>query len=211
MIAIILCIATFSLYLLVLKPHYYNTYYIKPGRESTPSLRCEDIRSDDFLILLGNNSLILNGNTQYFKVLKYDDIEILSVRSSPEGLLISGILNDPDGNQVCKIKDNKFIVNKNGHFIIDRPNEHELYIKNRSDRIFLGVKFLNKDTVSISGIFSVKNFPTVVIDNEVGIKNMDSQSNFINGCFYNVGVIIHCKSDINYPGNVIFEVCGDGK
>lgn len=192
-IAVIVAVLLLALYAYIIKPYLFTYYYLKPASEIEPSMGCSDNEVPELVVILGMNEIVFSEPRKMYRILTYDYEDILSFKKSSEGLLISGKLFDPDGNELCEIDGNKFLVNRNENFIIDRPNRNELYVKNRNNRIFLGVKFLNRNTVIISGIFSLKDYPTVEI-NEEGISNVENQASIAGFCIVNSGILISCKN-----------------
>lgn len=194
----------------VIRPNYYYSYYLKPGSKKI-SYDENTINSfPDIKVYLGGNTLSFDYPHKIYPILTYDYENILSLKLSEDGLLISAKVFDPDGKAIAVIKDNKFVVNKNDSFVIDRPNVHELYVINKSGRRFLGVKFMNSYEVAITGIFSLENYPSVEITKE-SIEITGTGGGISGSKFTNVGVLIRCKRKFEETAGygVSFAVCGE--
>jgi hypothetical protein len=80
---------------------------------------------------------------------------LLTVHKVKTGLLVDAKIFDKDGNLIAKIERNKTLVNKNFVSDFNRPDEHPLWINDNHDKQVLYVRFLNKNSLYIEGIFNL--------------------------------------------------------
>jgi len=111
---------------------------------------------DPLLVLLGNYAGYCSGDSCSILQDNHpnaDDKNLLSVKRKGNSLLLQAVVFDDSGKVVVKLVDDKPHINRNNVFDVKRPDEHTLEVIDQRDRTVLHVRFVNKTTVYVEGIF----------------------------------------------------------
>ena len=140
-----------------------------PGSKPTPhELPCiADASPTDLILLYGNCA----SYTDKFPhtVIRVKDQALLAVGKKDNGITISGRFFSRDNRIVAELKDNRFFVNPNNYFRVERPNKHSLIVYDQQGNQALNVEYLNKSAIKILGRFYFPDRPPIIID-ENGTK-----------------------------------------
>lgn len=120
-------------------------------------------------------------------VLKIKGIDVLGVRRTSNGLAIFATVFSEDGKIVAQIIDNRFYVNPNNFFKMERPNAHSLVVYDLQEKKVLDVSYINSHSVKVSGTFHVSGGLPVVVDQNQLLIGGNSISD---SCFEDVRVVI---------------------
>ncbi|MGB2632906.1 MAG: hypothetical protein WAM58_03110 [Candidatus Acidiferrum sp.] len=91
--------------------------------------------------------------------------DLLSLRRTDKGLAINAKTFSDDGNIIAEIVDNRFYINPNNFFRMDRPNNHSLIVYDLHDRKVLDIDYVNPHSVKVLGIFQVPGVPPIIFGN----------------------------------------------
>jgi len=134
-----------------------------PGPRACPSLPAQALK-----VHLGSSLGWTNSDD--VTVLRIKDTEVLGLRRTSNGMAVRAKVFSEDGKVVAQIIDNRFYVNPNNSFRIDRPDSHTLVVYDRHQRQVLNVRYLNPYSVSVLGIFQVPGaIPVVITQNAMFI------------------------------------------
>jgi hypothetical protein len=97
----------------------------------------------------------------------YDDVSVLNVagtelldlRRTTKGLAISAKTFSADGKIIAEIIDNRFYVNPNNFFRIEKPDSHSLVVYDLMGIRVLDIKYINTRSVRALGIFQLPGAP----------------------------------------------------
>ncbi|MDQ6868635.1 MAG: hypothetical protein M3178_09590 [Pseudomonadota bacterium] len=159
-----------------------NEGILYPANLPRPNSQCP-IASDDFALFVGSNVAFGRGIPPTLLLLGGQ--EIISGGKTPDGglgLRILKLFDDRD-NIINHIDEKGLWVDPSARK--SRPDRSTLVVYDHNDAEVLNVKFLNKNTISIMGVFRVKGRPPVVVTNE-SIHDMRFNGNFSNGCYRNI-------------------------
>lgn len=130
-----------------------------------PDLPCKDqIPAGDLILLLGNS--VSFTNTFPHTVIEIGNQPLLVVNKQRNSMTISARFFSDDGRIVAELKDNKFFVNPNNYFRMERPNKHTLIVYDQQDNQTLNVEFLNPSTIKLLCRFYLPNRPTIIINED---------------------------------------------
>jgi hypothetical protein len=111
----------------------------------------------------------LGGNAGYTMadqvvVLTVKGTDLLDLRRTSNGLAINAKTFSEDGKIIAEIIDNRFYINPNNFFRIDRPDSHSIIVYDIRDRKVLDIRYINSHSVKVLGIFQVPGAPPLIID-----------------------------------------------
>lgn len=150
---------------------------LTPGNESDPAVLAELLatvppeRAAEWARLTRSGLKIFVGpnvgctSLKSQAILAIDGQLLLSIDRKPSGISVDAKVFDSDGKIVVQVENNKFFVNQNAAFRVDRPDAHSLIVyDNRADKV-LDIWYLNKSSIRVNGIFRYKNLrPFVITD-----------------------------------------------
>ena|ERR1017187_10423327 len=82
-----------------------------------------------------------------------DNKNLLSVQRKSSSLLVQGMVYDENGKVIVAIEDSRPHINRNNVFGWKRPDEHTLEVTDQKDRTVLHIRFMNKTTIYVEGLF----------------------------------------------------------
>lgn len=133
----------------------------RPDPEFTLPGRRITIQPDALNVFFGSNLASFTG--QKCTILSIAGKDVLWVERSPNGILISAKVFDPDKKIMAKIDNNKVTVNPNNTFRRE-IKKHTLVVVSQSDKEVLNVDFVNPHSVVINGIFPWDGYGPVIAD-----------------------------------------------
>jgi hypothetical protein len=118
-------------------------------------------------VIIGNNGISIANATE-LPVLAIGSCRVFWVNRGPQGLLISADLFDASGNLIATIRNNDFHAMIGESASIDRKHDlTQLTVKDSEQQEILYVRYLNKDTVRVRGVFGCPGHALVPVrDNE---------------------------------------------
>jgi hypothetical protein len=99
-------------------------------------------------------------------VLRIKGTEVLHLLRTPKGVAISAKTFGDDGKIVAEIVDNRYYVNPDDFFRIERPDQSSLVVYDRADRKVLDIRYINSHSVKVAGIFRVPGAPPFIADGD---------------------------------------------
>lgn len=135
-----------------------------PANDPDPPNPCRDIPPQAMRIFLGN-STCWTTETRH-TVLQIANQPIISLRRVERDLAVSSKIFSADGRIVAELIDNRFHINPNNYFRMERPDKHSLLVYDQQARLVLSVRFLNPLAVELLGIFNYPNRPPVIIEED---------------------------------------------
>ena len=92
--------------------------------------------------------------------------QLLGVRKTPDGLLLSAKIRTKDNRIVAEVIDNVFHINPNNYYRRDRPDPHTLKVFDQEGNAVLDVRYINPNAIKVLGTFYSGNRPPIVISEE---------------------------------------------
>ena len=119
---------------------------------------------------------------------------------SQGGLLLSAQFFDKDGDIICRIRDNKFTLNRDKVFDIDQT-PHALTVFDKQDRKVFVLDFVNDRAVKLLGDFFVRDGVRILItENMLKYKGFEFSSSSLSVEGGNERIIINL--DVGAFGSV---------
>ncbi len=134
---------------------------LTPDNKSTPAID-HPIPEDAFIILLGNG--VAYTKSFPHTVIRVKNKDVLVINKINERMSITAKLFGKDGRIVAELKDNKFNINPNNYYKIDRPNYYTLIVYDQEDNQVLNVEYMNQNAIKFLGRFHVPNGPPLIIN-----------------------------------------------
>jgi hypothetical protein len=104
-------------------------------------------------------------------VLTIKGTDVLDLRRASNGLAIGAKTFSDDGKIIAQIIDNRFYVNPNNFFRMDRPDTHSLVVYDPHGRNVLDIKYINSHSVRVLGIFQIGGGrPVIITDHELTVE-----------------------------------------
>jgi hypothetical protein len=88
---------------------------------------------------------------------------ILTISKNEQGATVSGEFFGDNGNVVCVLENNRFIINPSNYLIADRPDKSTLIVRDQKNIEVLNVRFLNPYAIRLDARFRFPNEPDLVI------------------------------------------------
>jgi len=143
-----------------LNPHWSGP--LIAADDPTPQTPCGAPPPDGLLMLFGPDAVTARGNGPFTPV-RIGTCPALTVKRTPDGLMVDAFGYDSDGNVVYRIADNRFEIIVRGFLKIERPDKSSLRIVDDVQRETLLVRYMNRNTVSVRGTFRCGDAPAVTI------------------------------------------------
>jgi hypothetical protein len=124
--------------------------WLSPGDEPTPPNACDRLPGKALLVICGNSAAW--GTRFPQTIIKIGDERLLTMDKVKGRVAISGKFFSVDGRIVAELKNNRFYVNPNNYFRIERPDSHSLTVIDQQDETVLSVRYLNPHTIRFSGV-----------------------------------------------------------
>ena len=151
-----------------------------PGNGPTPSHPCQaqfqsviqnrNIKlSDDAVTIQYGNSAALLDKKLKFTLIRAGTDDLLSITKTPDGISVSAKVFSSDSRIIAQIIENRFHINPNNYFRIERPDPHTLTVYDQQANRVLHVEFINKHVIKAGGVFHHVSGSLIVID-ESSIK-----------------------------------------
>jgi hypothetical protein len=155
-----------------------NEGILTPDNQPRPRTDCR-INGDDFAIFAGGGVWSGARPSTFLRVRGQD---LVKMEATPSGdLRLKEIhLFDDLNESLVEIRDNKLWVHPNAHR--ERPDSHTLVVFDRRGQEALNLKFLNRNTLLMSGVFRASNIPPVrITDSNIKIGGGSISGNCISG------------------------------
>ncbi len=138
-----------------------------PADEPDPPLpescyRVHPVPPDALRVYLGGNAGYTTSDQ--VTVLSVRGTDLLDLRRTPNGLAINAKTFSEDGKIIAEIIDNRFYINPNNFFRMEKPDSHSIIVYDTHDRKVLDVRYVNSHSVKVLGIFQVPGTLPVIID-----------------------------------------------
>lgn len=154
-----------------------------PANEPDPPHNC-DIPAMAIRVFFGSNvGWFDHYERQDIIAIKHEPLLSLTVKDG-KGYIFAKIYSE-DGRIIAEIRDNEFKINPNNIFKIERPDDHEIQVFDQYNRMNLKVRFINKKSFLVEGIFIYPgNVLIIVMRNKIIAKNRPT---YIRLCMGNAG------------------------
>lgn len=130
--------------------------------DPTPQTSCGTPPPDGMQIRLGPDTVIARGKGP-FTPARVGTCPALTLKRTPSGLAINAFGYDSDGNVVYRLADNRFEMIIRGFLKLERPDKSTLRLVDDVQREMLLVRFVNRNTLIVQGIFRCSDTPPVAI------------------------------------------------
>ena len=97
----------------------------------------------------------------------------LVITAGSHGAAVSADFFDSDGKIVARLQTNHFVVNRNNHFSLDRPDKSTLRVWDQEGKKSLDVRFETPYLIKLTGRLRFPNGKEVVIDEKEGLFSND--------------------------------------
>ncbi len=118
----------------------------------------------DMTLIYGNNVSITDNFPH--PVIKVGDQTLLTIGKKGKGITVTGKLFSRDNRILAELKDNKFFINPNNYFRLERPDEHTLVVYDQQGDEALNVEFINPSVIKVFGRFYFPDRAPVIIDKD---------------------------------------------
>lgn len=122
------------------------------GSSPAPMTACGGAPKDGLLMIVGKNGVIGHGLGP-FTPFRAGSCPAVSITRTAQGLLVNAFGYDSDNNVVYRVHDNVFNQVLGGYTKAHRPDTNSLVIAEDRKEPSLEIRYLNKNTVRISGTF----------------------------------------------------------
>jgi len=121
-------------------------------------------------------------------VIQLEKEPLLIINRQNDKITVSGKFFSKDGRIVAELLDNKFTINPNNYFRLERPDYHRLIVFDQENKQTLNLEFMNPLVIKIIGEYYLPNpkLPPVIISEEL----QQIGGNGFSGCFFGLGKII---------------------
>lgn len=133
-----------------------------PSDKSTINLL--DVPVGAFALFFGNS--VAYTNEFPHTIIQVGNDPLLVINKLDDRLTISAKFFSRDGKIIAELRDNKFDINPNNYFHIERPNEHILIVYDQEAKQILNIEYLNPSAMKLLGKFYLPNRPPIIIDEE---------------------------------------------
>jgi hypothetical protein len=146
-----------------------NAGFLIPDNQPRPKTQCP-MNDDDFAIFAGGGVWSGQRPSTFLSMRGQD---LVKLEGTPAGnLQLKEIhLFDDLNESLAEIRDNKLWVHANARR--ERPDSHTLVVFDRRGKEALGLRFINRNTILLSGIFRVENRPPArITDSEIEVAGI---------------------------------------
>lgn len=138
---------------------------LTPDNKPTPvNSMCTDIPNNAIMFFLGNS--LAYTRTFPHTIIEVGGQPLLVIDKQNENITVSAKFFSADGNIVAELKDNRFFINPNNYFRIERPDEHTLIVYDQQGNQNINIHFLNQNSIKLLGQFHLPNRPPIIISEE---------------------------------------------
>jgi hypothetical protein len=128
---------------------------LTPADDPTPQSSC-NIPDKSLAVFLGEFVGTCSGdscNILQDNSANADVKNLLSVERRGSSLLVEGVVFGEDGRVVVSVENDRPHVNRQSAFGWKRPDDHTLEVTDQKDRVVLHIRFMNKTTLYVEGLF----------------------------------------------------------
>lgn len=137
---------------------------LTPNNKPTPPNPCGSIPPNALVLFLGDSASYTTAFPH--TVIEVGQEQILIINKEKDKITLSAKLFSRDGKIVAELKDNKFFINPNNYFRIDRPNFHTLIVYDQEAKQILNVEYINPSVIKFLGIFYLPNRLPIIINED---------------------------------------------
>jgi hypothetical protein len=138
---------------------------LKPGHQPDPPNICGQLPQEAIKVFLGNNLTWTMGNRMVG--LDIGGEQLLVMDRTEKGVALSARIYDESGVIMAQLIDNRFYVNRNNTFRIDRRDPSSLAVYDLQAHEVLRVVYLNQYSIEVTGIFrNGPNRQTVIVSDD---------------------------------------------
>lgn len=135
-----------------------------PDNKPTPPNCCGTIPPNAIALFFGNSVSYTSAFPH--TVIEVGKTQLLVINKDKDKITISANFFSKDGKIVAELKDNKFQVNPNNYFRIERPNYHILIVFDQENNQAINVEYINPSVIKLLGKFYLPNKPPIIINEE---------------------------------------------
>lgn len=135
-----------------------------PDDKPTPRNTCGTIPANSLALFFGNS--IAYTSTFPHTVIEVGTEPLLVINRENGKVTVSAKIFSRDGRIVAELKENRFYVNPNNYFRIERPSSHALIVFDQEAKQALNVEYLNPSAIRILGTFYLPNRPPIIINED---------------------------------------------
>lgn len=121
-----------------------------------------DLPDNSICLHLGD-SIFCTNNFPH-TVIQVANQPILMIDKKEKNILVSAKFFSEDLKILAELKENKFFINPNNYFRIERPNDHTLIVYDQQGLQALNINFLNKANIKLLGRFYFPGRPPLIIE-----------------------------------------------
>jgi hypothetical protein len=196
----IACVMWASVYLYIgpTPPPPPNIGWLQPANEPVPHNGCDRLFAnppsnltlkDAVLIVIGDNGAFRTRNPAVGSLkniaIQLEECPLVSLESGPNGALIDANIYDRVGHIIGHVRDNQFIIPNENNLTIEKTGDlSTLIVHNADGDELLYIRYLNRSTFRIRGVFSCP-YPTLrtifVTDEEIAGFGMHANCSGNNG------------------------------
>ncbi|MCK4820376.1 hypothetical protein KA005_31720 [bacterium] len=121
-----------------------------------------DLTEDSICLHLGDS--IFCTNKFPHTVIQIANQPILIIDKKDKNILVSAKFFSEDLKIIAELKENKFFVNTNNYFRIERPNDHILTVYDQQGQQALNINFSNQTNIKLLGRFYLPGRPPLIIE-----------------------------------------------
>jgi hypothetical protein len=122
------------------------------GDTPTPVTRCTSKLPDPVTFFLGGNTLMV-AEARTLLTIKGGAEDLLVVQESESGIKVSARIFSSDHRIVAQLVENRFVVNPNNYFKVDRPTKSIFSVYGQDGLVALEVRYLNRRALRVLGRF----------------------------------------------------------
>lgn len=125
---------------------------LMPSNEPDPPNICGPVGDNAVKVFSGGSAAVTEGPE--ITLVGFRDQPLVSARLTEKGAFLSAHLYRSDSREIVHIVDNRFKVNENAYFQLERPDRHELTIRSKGAE-YLRVRYLNETSFLVEGLLSL--------------------------------------------------------
>lgn len=137
-----------------------------PNNKSMPQAVWADRIPDNVITIFLGNSAAYTSKFPH-TVIQVGGQNLLVLNKVNKNITVSAKFFSKNGKIVAELKENKFYVNPNNYFRIERPDEHSLIVYDQEAQEVLNVEFINPSVIKLLCTFYVPKYPPIIIKEKV--------------------------------------------
>ena len=133
-----------------------------PASDADPQHHCNQLAPVDATKVYVGDWMGWIKKLQEMTVLKVGNVDLIRLKKVGSLAYLSAVFMDERGDILAKIHDNRFELNLDQTYSIQRPDDHEMIILHK-DRRLLQVRYINRGSLRIAGSFKVPGYPMIEV------------------------------------------------